>query len=304
MLSTSASTLGDLAIEPLALEDPKTKAISRASRLEYKTYKIAKPVALIGEKTKDSTFYVDIKFKGLQDVLRKVLKDIRGICLREDKPLNLLYNFLPELEFFIKTTYTSITKRLKPLLKNHKITYNLLWALFKPNSEVYTTYPGISKPRCVKFNYGKEKIRLNCRYFNFNRKVFREAALRLAIKNEIRARLIRYRTAFYKDKDGNKIKVSIKSRIIQINPNYARPQINNSPTVLGFSLVKFADSYPTLNNFVLGKGRGLITLLYGLPSISKTLIIEAMLEYLIRPLYVIRLYSLIIAVLSNRVDLC
>ncbi|OCK92589.1 uncharacterized protein K441DRAFT_517696, partial [Cenococcum geophilum 1.58] len=163
----------------------------------------------IDKKTKDSTFYVDIKFKGLQDVLRKVLKDIRGICLREDKPLNLLYNFLPELEFinidsknkvylkhldllisFIKTTYTSITKRLKPLLKNHKITYNLLWALFKPNSEVYTTYPGISKPRCVKFNYGKEKIRLSrtkyfyldCRYFNFNRKVFREAALRLAIK--------------------------------------------------------------------------------------------------------------------------
>ena len=30
--------------------------------------------------------YVDVKSKGLRDVLRKVLKDIRGICLREDKP--------------------------------------------------------------------------------------------------------------------------------------------------------------------------------------------------------------------------
>jgi len=31
--------------------------------------------------------YIDIKSKGLRDVLRKVLKDIRRICLREDKPL-------------------------------------------------------------------------------------------------------------------------------------------------------------------------------------------------------------------------
>ena len=37
MLSTSTSTLGGLAIKPLALEDPKTKAISQASKLEYKT---------------------------------------------------------------------------------------------------------------------------------------------------------------------------------------------------------------------------------------------------------------------------
>jgi hypothetical protein len=98
--------------------------------------------------------------------------------------------YLDLLISFIKTTYTSITKRLKPLLKNYKITYNLLWALFKPNSEVYTTYPSTSKLRYIKFNYSKEKARPNgvkyfyldyC-YFNFNRKVFREAALGLAIK--------------------------------------------------------------------------------------------------------------------------
>ena len=91
---------------------------------------------------------------------------------------------------FIKTTHTSITERLKPLLKNRKITYNLLWALFKPNLEVYTTYPGTSEPRCVKYNYGKDKARLDkakyfyldCRYFDFDRKVFREAALKLTIK--------------------------------------------------------------------------------------------------------------------------
>ena len=98
--------------------------------------------------------------------------------------------YLDLLISFIKTTYTSITKRLQPLLKNYKIIYNLLWALFKPNLEVYTTYPGTSKLRYVKFNYSEEKTKLSGTkyfhldyyYFNFNRKVFREAALRLTIK--------------------------------------------------------------------------------------------------------------------------
>ena len=98
--------------------------------------------------------------------------------------------YLDLLISFIKTTHTSITKRLKPLLKSYKITYNLLWALFKPNLEVYTTYPSTSKLRYVKYNYGKEKVRLDRAkyfyldyyYFNFNRKVFREAALKLTIK--------------------------------------------------------------------------------------------------------------------------
>lgn len=91
---------------------------------------------------------------------------------------------------FIKTTHTSTTERLEPLLKNREITYNLLWALFKPNLEVYTTCLGTGEPRCVKYNHSKEKARpdgakyfhLDCRYFDFNGKVFREAALKLAIK--------------------------------------------------------------------------------------------------------------------------
>jgi len=98
--------------------------------------------------------------------------------------------YLDLLISFIETTYTSIIKRLEPLLKNRKITYNLLWALFKLNLEVYTTYPNTGEPRCVKFNYGKKKTRLSgtkyfyldCRYFDFDRKVFGEAALGLAVK--------------------------------------------------------------------------------------------------------------------------
>ena len=98
--------------------------------------------------------------------------------------------YLDLLISFIETTYASTTKRLEPLLKNRKITYNLLWALFKLNLEIYITCPSTSELRCVIFNYSKEKARpsgakyfyLDYRYFNFNRKVFREAALKLTIK--------------------------------------------------------------------------------------------------------------------------
>jgi hypothetical protein len=32
------------------------------------------------------THHVDIKSEGLRDVLRAVLEDVKGICLREEKP--------------------------------------------------------------------------------------------------------------------------------------------------------------------------------------------------------------------------
>ena len=97
--------------------------------------------------------------------------------------------YLDLLIGFIKTTYTSTTERLQSLLKSHEIIYNLLQALFKPNLEVYTTCPSTNELRYVIFNYSEEKARLSgakyfyldCRYFDFNKKVFRETAFRLAI---------------------------------------------------------------------------------------------------------------------------
>jgi hypothetical protein len=98
--------------------------------------------------------------------------------------------YLDLLISFIKTTYMSITERLQPLFKNYKIIYNLLWALFKLSLEVYTTCPSTGELRYIIFNYSKEKVRLskakyfylNYHYFDFNKKVFGEAALRLTIK--------------------------------------------------------------------------------------------------------------------------
>jgi hypothetical protein len=99
------------------------------------------------------------------------------------KYLNLLISF-------IKTTYISITEHLQPLFKNYEIIYNLFWTLFKLSLEVYIIYPNTGELKYIIFNYSEEKVRLskakyfylNYRYFNFNKKVFREAALRLTIK--------------------------------------------------------------------------------------------------------------------------
>jgi len=112
--------------------------------------------------------------------------------------------YLDLLISFIETTYVFMTERLKPLFKNCKIIYNLLWALFKPNSEVYTTCSGTSEPRCVKFNHSKEKTRqsgakyfhLDYYYFDFNGKVFGEAAFELAIEKFHRTKQIDFLQAF------------------------------------------------------------------------------------------------------------
>jgi hypothetical protein len=91
---------------------------------------------------------------------------------------------------FIKKAYASTTERLGPLLEKHEITYDLLWALFKPNTVVYTTCAGTGKPRCVKFDFGEERIQANgveyfhmgCRYLDFDGVVFGEASTALGIE--------------------------------------------------------------------------------------------------------------------------
>lgn len=57
---------------------------------------------------------------------------------------------------YIKTTYASITSHLKWYLKNQKIMYDLLWALFKPNAAIYTTILDMEKPACFRFDFSKE----------------------------------------------------------------------------------------------------------------------------------------------------
>ncbi|KAE8440392.1 hypothetical protein EG329_008168 [Mollisiaceae sp. DMI_Dod_QoI] len=156
----------------------------------------------VDKKTKMTTCYVDVKSELLRDILRDVLKDIKGISLNESKlsvEQNLLYTTLPELELcqswneiapldqeailhlgllvdYLKSAYADTTQSMLSLLPTDYITYDLLWAFFKPNALVYTTCSGTHKPRCVRYNFGEEKRTkagtkywsLDCSYLDFN----------------------------------------------------------------------------------------------------------------------------------------
>jgi hypothetical protein len=79
---------------------------------------------------------------------------------------------------FIKQHFTSTKYRLNALLKESKIEYDLLWALFKPHAEVFTLCDWTEQPMCVKYRCGEEKKRSNgakywrleCQYIEYDGK--------------------------------------------------------------------------------------------------------------------------------------
>ncbi len=79
----------------------------------------------------------------------------------------------------ISEAYKSTTQQLTPLLKNGEITYDLLLALFKPNSVAYTTCSSTRKSRYIKYDSSKEKTTnvieyfyIEGRYLDFDRERF------------------------------------------------------------------------------------------------------------------------------------
>jgi len=118
---------------------------------------------------------------------------------------NLLYHYLSDFEAHpckgsdkehlnllvehMKKDYAVTSDRLASLLKAKEISYDLLWALFKPGTVVYTTCIGTLKPRCVIFDYGEEKTTKNdtkyysmaCRYLDFDGDILGEVTGELAI---------------------------------------------------------------------------------------------------------------------------
>ncbi|CZT41144.1 uncharacterized protein RSE6_00844 [Rhynchosporium secalis] len=187
---------------------------------------------------------LDIKSSGLRDILRKVFRDVQGVCLQEEKPSveqKLLYHFILKLEEyrqspslnldgsalehldlllgFIRTAYASTTERLIPLLKKHQITYDLLWTLFKPNALAHTKCFGTSQLRCVSEERMRADLTISGRKF----------------LTMMGVHFYEYEgKAFYIEK-GQIIELFIKSQVVvdaayfrEENPNYARPSIKNS----------------------------------------------------------------------------
>ncbi|KAK9847085.1 AAA+ ATPase domain [Penicillium brevicompactum] len=159
--------------------------------------------------------FIDIKSEGLRDILRDVLHDIKAISLMEDKPSieqNFLFHFLPELDRcaenmdsnsdhesahaehllmlidHLKLAYASTLQRLDSMLQHGHITFDLLWALFKPGCHIYTTCIGTKAPRCVVFDAGEEMtkndetwLNLECRFLDYDGVKFGEAGIFLRV---------------------------------------------------------------------------------------------------------------------------
>lgn len=162
--------------------------------------------------------HVDIKSKVLRGALQVIFKDCKSISLVEDKPSiqpHILFHYYKEIQAYVKKTlkpqlkrikkkserkqveqqiaqcklllkyidedYEEVRRTLKPMLKAGTITYNLVWALFKPNTIAYTpTYGNKDDPRCFKVDYcyeeedwfGNKKWNIEGRYLEYDGKVF------------------------------------------------------------------------------------------------------------------------------------
>jgi len=133
---------------------------------------------------------VDIKSKYLRDALAKVMDGVKGVSLVQETAVvdpNMLFLYLEETRQFMKdlrkqsrrekkkkvrkvaankaahlkvlikyldTDYADTKKTLYPLLEANTITFDLLWALYKPNTIVYCpTYGNSDEPRAFKMEY-------------------------------------------------------------------------------------------------------------------------------------------------------
>lgn len=137
---------------------------------------------------------VDIKSGPLRDALQHVMDGVKGVSLVQETSVidpNMLFLYLEEtreyanelraqsktekkrkprrllatkaahlrvLLKYLDKDYAETKKTLYPLLENHTITFDLLWALFKPNTIAYTpTYGNNDEPRAFKIEYATKE---------------------------------------------------------------------------------------------------------------------------------------------------
>ncbi|PYH48889.1 ATP-binding protein [Aspergillus saccharolyticus JOP 1030-1] len=137
---------------------------------------------------------VDLKSKYIRDALAKVMDGVKGVSLVQETAVvdpNMLFLYLEEtrqymrelrqlaktekkkkarkaaqlkathLKVLIKyldTDYAETKKTLYPLLDANMITFDLLWAIFKPNTIAYSsTYGNVDEPRAFKIEYATKE---------------------------------------------------------------------------------------------------------------------------------------------------
>ncbi|KAJ5537503.1 hypothetical protein N7494_006982 [Penicillium frequentans] len=169
----------------------------------------------VDRKSEQVTRFIDVKSKLLCDILRRVLQDLRAVSVIGDKlslEEKVLFHFIPQLKQAVAELETrlacdaqclkhlnlllgwvieanaSVARSVSSLIEQGHITYELLWALFKPGCYVFTTCLGTGKPRCVIFDAGEEITRdgvtyykLEARYLDHDGERFGEAGVVLGI---------------------------------------------------------------------------------------------------------------------------
>jgi hypothetical protein len=133
---------------------------------------------------------VDIRSKPLKEALKHIMSEVKGVSLVQETPHidpNMLFLYLEETRAYMKELkqasksekkrkarkaaaakaahlkvlikyldkdYAETKKTLYPLLENKMITFDLLWALYKPNTIAYcATYGDHDQPRAFKIDY-------------------------------------------------------------------------------------------------------------------------------------------------------
>lgn len=101
----------------------------------------------------------------------------------------MTYQHLDLLIRHIEETHRSVTDNLLPLLEHGEITFELLWALFRPNQILFSECPGTEKPRAIKYDSGElitqlgvQKFRIEGRQLDYDGKLFGEVSIRPCIE--------------------------------------------------------------------------------------------------------------------------
>lgn len=127
----------------------------------------------------------DLLFLYLEDI-RRYAKELKRLAKTKEKrrvrrSAETKVAHLKVLIKFLDTDYERTKNTLYPLLKANMITYDLLWALFKPNTIIYTpTYGNTEEPRAFKVEYATKETNfqrerwynIGGRYLDYDSKSF------------------------------------------------------------------------------------------------------------------------------------
>ncbi|KAE8145568.1 hypothetical protein BDV25DRAFT_144541 [Aspergillus avenaceus] len=199
---------------------------------------------------------VDLKSKYIRDALAKVMDGVKGVSLVQETAVvdpNMLFLYLEEtrqymrdlkqqaktekkrkakkvaaikaahLKVLIKyldTDYAETKKTLYPLLEANTITFDLLWALFKPNTVAYTpTYGSQDEPRAFKIEYATKEssfmkgqwYSIEGRYLEYDGKTFGMGTMAAEVESFKGARKITslscYPLKYHRESEDVKVKL-------------------------------------------------------------------------------------------------